>query len=257
MATFKHTGVGNATARNHYAAVGQIQDQSFTWVGTSAGAADALTLTPSPVITAYAAGQSFVFKSGTGPNTGATTIDISSVGTIAVQLGGVALVGGEILANQFYRITLDTASTCQIENISSSIEITGTWTPVITFATAGDLSVAYTTQLGTFRKVGNRVSLSLNLTTSTFTHTTASGNVQITGIPFDVDGTFIFTGALTWSGITKANFTSMQIRSRTADGDDRFVVQACGSAQTTTPITTGDMPTGGTVIFNANVEYGV
>jgi hypothetical protein len=120
MAAFKHTGVGNATARNHYAAAGQIQDQSFVWCGTAGGTANALTLAPSPSITAYAAGQSFVFKAGANANTGATTVAISGLTTIAVQFGGAALVSGEIEANKFYRITLDTTSTAQLEPFSQS-----------------------------------------------------------------------------------------------------------------------------------------
>src|SRR3990167_5810415 len=31
----------------------------------------------------------------------------------------------------------------------------GTWTPVLTFATAGDLSVAYSVQVGSYVKIGN------------------------------------------------------------------------------------------------------
>jgi len=121
MAGFRFTTVGNATARNEYAAAGQIQDQSFVWCGTAGGTANALTLTPSPAITAYATGQSFVFKAGASPNSGATTIAISGLSTIAAQSDGAALVGGEIQANKWYRITLDSATTCQIEAIALSV----------------------------------------------------------------------------------------------------------------------------------------
>src|ERR1700741_5413357 len=121
MSGFKHTGVGNSNARNQYAATGQIQDQSFTWCGTAGGTANALTLSPSPAITAYAAGQSFVFKAGASPSTTTGTVAISGLSTIAIQFAGAALSGGEIQANQFYRITLDTASTCQLEGIAAQV----------------------------------------------------------------------------------------------------------------------------------------
>jgi hypothetical protein len=39
----------------------------------------------------------------------------------------------------------------------------GTWTPVFTCGTPGDLSVAYSTQLGQYTKIGNVVTLSCNL----------------------------------------------------------------------------------------------
>lgn len=130
MANFIHTGVGNATARNNYPAVGQIQDQSFNWCGTAGGTANALTLTPSPAITAYATGQSFAFKAGASPNSAATTIAISGLATIAVQFDGAACIGGEIRASKWYRITLDSTSTCQLECLSDNLPFIDS-TPIV------------------------------------------------------------------------------------------------------------------------------
>lgn len=121
MATYRHTGVGNASARDQYAAMGQVQDGAGIWCGTAGGTADALTLTPSPAISAYAAGQRFDFKSGASANTGAVTFAISGLSAIAGQVNGAACTGGEIAANQWYRITLSDASTAQIERIGESI----------------------------------------------------------------------------------------------------------------------------------------
>jgi len=39
MATFRHTGVGNGAARTDYAALGQVQDSTPLWLGTSSGTA--------------------------------------------------------------------------------------------------------------------------------------------------------------------------------------------------------------------------
>ena len=66
MATFKHTNIGNATARNQYGAVGQVQDGDFIWLGTTAGTAIAQTANAAPAITAYKAGQKFRMKIGVG-----------------------------------------------------------------------------------------------------------------------------------------------------------------------------------------------
>lgn len=117
----KLTGISDAAARNQNPSVGQIQDQSVTWCGTAAGTANALTFTPTPPITAYAIGQSFVFKAAASPNSAATTLAISGLATIAVQYNGAACIGGEILASKWYRITLDTLTTCQIEAISTQL----------------------------------------------------------------------------------------------------------------------------------------
>lgn len=87
------------------------------WAGTATGTANALAIAPSPAITAYAVGQSFIFKSGASANTTATTISISGLSAIAVQSNGAACSGGEILANNWYQIVLSTAAICQISKI--------------------------------------------------------------------------------------------------------------------------------------------
>jgi len=95
MSGFRHTGVGNASADTDYLAYGQaktlIQNGTPTWCGTATGTADALVLTPTPAVTAYAAGQKFRFKASTSANTGAATVNISTVGAVAIQLNGAAL----------------------------------------------------------------------------------------------------------------------------------------------------------------------
>lgn len=101
MAGFRHTGVGNASARNHYAAAGQIQDQSLIWCGTSGGTANAQTITPSPVITAYAAGQKFSFLPVATNTSGTVTIANSGLAARNVKkgIGGakVVLAVGDIV----------------------------------------------------------------------------------------------------------------------------------------------------------------
>lgn len=60
----------------------------------------------------------------------------------------------------------------------------GTWTPTLTFATPGDLSVSYGSQrVGRYIKLGNWVLCTFSLT-PTPTFTTASGAPSITGLPF-------------------------------------------------------------------------
>ena len=96
MGGYKHTGVANGSARTHYAAVGQVQDSTFT-TGTVGGTADVITLTTSPAVSAYATGQLFQFVAG-GTNTGATTLNVSSLGAKAVKRDvSVALQAGDIV----------------------------------------------------------------------------------------------------------------------------------------------------------------
>lgn len=102
MGGFKHLNVANATARNHYAAAGQVQDSAFIWCGTSAGSANAQTLSPTPAITAYATGQVFRFIAGFTP-TASLTIAVSGLTAknvideqTGVQVGALATYSGQI-----------------------------------------------------------------------------------------------------------------------------------------------------------------
>lgn len=63
-----------------------------------------------------------------------------------------------------------------------ALETDGTWTPVATFATPGDLSVVYTRQIGKYTKIGNLYFIYIDIA-FTPTFTTASGNFSITGAP--------------------------------------------------------------------------
>jgi hypothetical protein len=60
----------------------------------------------------------------------------------------------------------------------------GTWTPTLTFATPGNLSVSYSVRGGHYTKVGRLVTCELYIVTSAFTHTTAAGLLSVTGLPF-------------------------------------------------------------------------
>lgn len=74
MSGFKFTGLGSGSAPTDSATLGQIQNQSTTYCGTSGGTANAQTLTPTPVISAYAAGQRFSFLPVATNTSGTVTI---------------------------------------------------------------------------------------------------------------------------------------------------------------------------------------
>jgi hypothetical protein len=74
----------------------------------------------------------------------------------------------------------------------------GTWTPVATFSTPGDVSVAYTTQTGTYTRMGNVVIITMTLT-FTPTFTTAAGSLDVSGLPFTILST-IYGTAINGSG---------------------------------------------------------
>lgn len=110
MATYRHTGVGNAAARTDYAAAGQVQDDTFTWGATSAGSANAQTIGPTPAIAAYAAGQRFRFIAGYS-NSGAATLAVSGLTAKNIYKitgsGPAALVGSEIIVGNIITVQYD------------------------------------------------------------------------------------------------------------------------------------------------------
>ena len=56
--------------------------------------------------------------------TGATTVTIGSAAAIAVQNSGAACAGGEIVADQWYQITVDAALTsCQLMRLAVSTAV--------------------------------------------------------------------------------------------------------------------------------------
>jgi len=118
MGGYNHTGVDDADARDQYAAAGQVQDGAFIWCGTAGGTADAITLTPSPAITAYATGMEFRWKASSSANTGAATVAISGLAAKALEINDSALSAGDHAANKYYRGIYD-GTAFQIEQISA------------------------------------------------------------------------------------------------------------------------------------------
>lgn len=131
----------------------------------------------------------------------------------------------------------------------------GTWTPEFTFATPGDLNIAYSTQAGSYTKIGRQVTLWFNIITSTFTHGTAAGAGQITGLPFTAAATIFNVGSMEWSGITLANYTNHfpTISPSTAT----INIQTSGSGQTSGQDLVASFPTGGTLLLRGCITYNV
>lgn len=98
----------------------QVQNAAFNWCGTAAGTANALTLTPAVAAASYSAGQMFWFKSGAAVNTAATTVAVSGLTALTVQVSGVATTGGEIQPNSWYMFLIDASgASAQLLKVSA------------------------------------------------------------------------------------------------------------------------------------------
>ena len=120
LATHKFTAMKVGTASTDSLSLGQAQAEAFVWCGTAGGGADAITLSPSPAITAYAAGQRFVWMASGSTNTTATTVAISGLTAIALQDNGAALTAGQHAAGKMFMGILNTTSTVQIMQVQVS-----------------------------------------------------------------------------------------------------------------------------------------
>jgi hypothetical protein len=140
MGGFKHTNVAVATARNNYAAVSQVQDSGFVWLGTTAGSANAQTASAAPAITAYAAGQKFRFKAGF-TNTGAVTLNVNGVAAknIFDIKTNAALKSDQILVNYIYEVIYDGTQFVLLQPNTMWIS----YTPTITQGSAVTKTVTY------------------------------------------------------------------------------------------------------------------
>ena len=102
MNTKKHENVAEASARNQYATLGQIQKKSITHVipAKVAGTANAITLTPDPAVFALVDGMevSFVVKT---ENTGSVTIKLNTLALGDIKFLGSNVASGVLTADLF------------------------------------------------------------------------------------------------------------------------------------------------------------
>lgn len=121
MGGYKHTGVGDGTAADNYASVGQVQGGLTTHLTGVAGTANAISGNATPSPSAYAAGQRFTFVAASS-NTGAVTLNVSGLGAVEVtRNGSFPLVADEIRAGGITTVTYD-GTRFQISNNSREIQ---------------------------------------------------------------------------------------------------------------------------------------
>lgn len=181
---------------------------------SSVSGTNTITASGPSSLTAYSSGQLFRFVPA-ATNTGATTINISSLGAKNIFCGGAACVGDELRSGIPYLIQYDGTQFNiigpyvggnlpggQIKFPSTQVASTnantlddyeeGTFTPAFAFG-GGTTGITYTTQTGAYRKVGQIVHVSILITMSS--KGSSTGAATITGLPF-----------------TASNFTMLALR---------------------------------------------
>lgn len=193
MGNNKLTGLAAGTALTDSVNMSQIAAGTATYGGVAGGTADAITLTPSPGITAYAIGQKFDFKAAS-TNTGAMTANVSSVGVGDIKWpNGSALIAGDVVTGGMYVLEVQaTTPVFHLQTVSASPVLKSGSTMTGTLAMSGaaineakgaDIASATTTDIGA--------------ATGNFVHIT--GTTTITGLGTIQAGTrraVVFDGAL-------------------------------------------------------------
>lgn len=124
----------------------------------------------------------------------------TALGQNVTGSGGIALKTSPVFVTPTLGAAVATSINFGGSSLSTYSQLTA-WTPVVTFTSPGDLSVAYSTQTGSYSRIGNIVVVTFNLI-FTPTYTTSTGNFNITGLPFTVNAGCNGTGKFITSGIT-------------------------------------------------------
>jgi hypothetical protein len=123
----------------------------------------------------------------------------------------------------------------------------GTWTPVLTFTTPGDLNPVYTYQTGVYRKIGSMVyvDFAIAITGANWVYSTSSGSALITGLPYSApNAQNQGAGDLSsWEGITlAAGYTQVIVQNRT--NTSQLYIVANGSTKNQAVLGTAALPSG-------------
>jgi len=221
-------GTGQDTATEAAAALGLVQ------LTGGAGTANAHTAGAPSNFSAFAANQLFTYTAG-ATNTAALTLTVTPSGGAAlaaqdVHANGAACVGGEIVTGREYLLLHDgtrlnvigalTASGIldisganqgQIkfpatQNASSDANTLddyeeGTFTPGITFGN-GSTGMTFTTQTGTYTKVGREVHAHIQV--NLLAKGSSTGAARVSGLPFTASASQQFATAVRWNAMNSA-----------------------------------------------------
>lgn len=123
----------------------------------------------------------------------------------------------------------------------------GTSTPILSCQTPGTLSFGYVggiqSALWTLDSDG-WVNFHFTLFPKSFLLGTASGYLQISGLPYTIDQPINTIGTLNWRGINKPGFTQINVSTRVGVHNDRLVLRCNGMCSNDGLVNITDLMTG-------------
>lgn len=215
MATFRHTGVGDAAARTDYASFGQLQDGKSAWV-EAGGTADAITAAYAVPLATLVDGQLCYVRAAYANATATPTFSPSALtARTIVKNGGAALVAGDIAGDGHELILRYDLSNTRWELLNPKGYLSAPYTQA-TATTAAYISLAEATTNGSHTaSIAAPVSLSTDvvITTPSATGTlaTLAGTESLTNKTVNgnsIVGPVLGTAQNSTSG-TAISFTSL------------------------------------------------
>lgn len=176
-ATTATGGTGATLAPTAATIAGAIQDSSWVYAADSVGT-DSYAITLTPAITAYAAGQRFIFKAGTA-NTGAATLNVNAIGAKTIKkFNDQDLEDGDIEVGSIVEVVYDGTNLQMMTPPATSLlqsNMTNTEAGTLTAGTTSNADTLHTHNLNKIlvNSLGTNVS-SLNLL-DTSDRTSATG----------------------------------------------------------------------------------
>lgn len=178
---------------------------TYVGVGVVGGTANAITLTPTPSLSAYAAGNRFSFLA-TAPNTSAVTVNVSGLGPKSLVFADATALGGaEILAGATYDIEYNGTAFILMNSSQGSSIIS--WTPVVQFGGAS-VGITYSTQTGKAWKFGRMLYFAFGIVLSS--KGSSTGSLTISGLPFTINAS--------WPGSTPNSLYTSLVSFPSGDG---------------------------------------
>lgn len=196
MSNFKFTGLAAGTAATDSTNLGQVQAKGYEWCGTAGGTKNALTLSPNPAITAYAAGQEFIAVIGGTSSDSTVTLAVSGLAAKNVQINGSALSSSVILeTGKIYSFRYDGTqfqatrlSGVFLQSSDIGVTVQGYDADILKADTSDTLTVG---MLGTSHNLGNLNSATtLSIANGNIQHATMTGSFTLTA-PNDADDGYI------------------------------------------------------------------
>jgi len=131
----------------------------------------------------------------------------------------------------------------------------GLWTPALVLTTIGDLVPTYDYQYGTYTRDGRVYKVAFEVNTATWSYTTASGTLRITGLPAATRGNIHWQGTGSMEGFVDT--TPAWITPVAVGGQTYVEMWASRTSGTVYGLGSGQCPSGTNITIRGQVTYEV